>query len=228
MLDRLKYFKSNLKRKPAIYRWFLPKSPISRAFGYDRGKPIDRYFIERFLRRNSNLIRGKVLEVGDNAYTRNFGSDVEQSDILHYEQQADREVIHGDLVKPETIPKDRYDCFVCTQTFQFLSNVPQAVRSAHQLLVSGGAFLGTMPAISQKSVGAEESWHEYWRFTSASVRKEFGEVFGDENVEVHAIGNVYLAVNILMGLSVEEIPKDMLEQHDPNYECLITVMAKKR
>ena len=49
--------------------------PFSRAWGGDRGLPIDRYFIEEFLEANKKRIRGTVLEVGDDEYSRRFGGD---------------------------------------------------------------------------------------------------------------------------------------------------------
>jgi hypothetical protein len=59
-------------------------SPISRTFGFDRATPVDRYYIERFLAENAGDIRGRVLEIGDNAYTVRFGgARVERSDIMH-------------------------------------------------------------------------------------------------------------------------------------------------
>jgi hypothetical protein len=39
-------------------------SPVSDHYGYDRGQPVDRFHIERFLRDQRNAIRGEVLEVG--------------------------------------------------------------------------------------------------------------------------------------------------------------------
>ena len=40
-------------------------TPISSNFGFDRGTPIDRYYIERFLHRHTSDIQGRALEVGD-------------------------------------------------------------------------------------------------------------------------------------------------------------------
>jgi hypothetical protein len=59
-------------------------SPFSRCWGLDRGTPVDRYYIERFLAKNADDIRGRVLEIADNTYTLRFGgAQVRQSDILH-------------------------------------------------------------------------------------------------------------------------------------------------
>jgi hypothetical protein len=47
--------------------------PISRDFGFVRGGPVDRYYIEGFLSRHAGDIAGRVLEIGDDTYTRRFG-----------------------------------------------------------------------------------------------------------------------------------------------------------
>jgi hypothetical protein len=48
-------------------------TPLTRSFGYDRGQPIDRYYIEKFLGRQARDIAGHVVEIGDDRYTRQFG-----------------------------------------------------------------------------------------------------------------------------------------------------------
>ena len=60
-------------------------TPISQCFGFDRGLPVDRYYIERFLARHASEIVGRVLEIGDDTYTRRFGgSRVSRSDVLTF------------------------------------------------------------------------------------------------------------------------------------------------
>src|SRR4028118_2380642 len=57
------------------------KMPFSYEFGYDRGGPVDRYYIENFLSKHASSIKGRVLEIGDNEYTMRFGKErVERSD----------------------------------------------------------------------------------------------------------------------------------------------------
>ena len=38
-----------LKAQNGLFKYFIPKEPIDRMFGYGRGTPLDRYFIERFI-----------------------------------------------------------------------------------------------------------------------------------------------------------------------------------
>jgi len=57
--------------------------PISDAFGTDRGLPIDRHYIERFLGAHAPDVRGRVLEIGEDLYTRRFGAQwVSQNDLV--------------------------------------------------------------------------------------------------------------------------------------------------
>src|SRR5215216_119227 len=50
--------------------------PISEQWGYDRGTPVDRWYIERFLQEHRADITGRVLEVKDSGYTDRFGLGV--------------------------------------------------------------------------------------------------------------------------------------------------------
>ena len=71
-------------------------TPISREFGFDRGTPVDRYYISKFLDRNRRLIAGRVLEIGDDSYTLEFGSpEVTMRDILHVHEGNPKATIIG-------------------------------------------------------------------------------------------------------------------------------------
>ena len=59
-------------------------TPISRLWGSDRGLPIDRYYLERFLERHAGDVRGHVLKLYDDSYTRLLGGErVTRSDVLN-------------------------------------------------------------------------------------------------------------------------------------------------
>src|SRR5688572_30380833 len=118
--------------------------PVSRQFGLDRGTPIDRFYIERFLGRHRGSIRGRVLEIADNTYSKRFGGkDVTAFEILHVSANPAATIV-GDLCDPATLPAGRVDCFICTQTFNFIYDVHAAIRGAHHLLAPGGVVLATL------------------------------------------------------------------------------------
>jgi hypothetical protein len=65
------------------------------------------------------------------------------------------------------------------------------------------------------------NWGEYWRFTSLSLRKVFGEVFPDSHITIKAYGNVLAATGFLHGLTAGEFRKEELDYRDPDYEMII-------
>ena len=60
----------------------FPKIPLSRRFGAEHGTPVDRYYIESFLKKNAKYIIGNVAEIADDKYTKCFGNKY-VSNILH-------------------------------------------------------------------------------------------------------------------------------------------------
>ena len=201
--------------------------PISSTFGFDRGSCIDRYYIEKFLQQHSRDIRGHVLEVADNEYTRRFGSGVVQSTVLHAKAGNPNATLVGDLSTGENIPTESFDCIILTQTMQFIYETRSAVANLYRALKFGGVVLATFPGISQISRYDRERWGDFWRFTTESAQRLFMEQFRPEDVTVCAHGNVFAAVSFLHGLSVEDVSKSKLDYADPDYELVITVRAIK-
>lgn len=217
------------KRTPLVDLGKLERtSPVSILFGYDRGNPIDRYYIENFLLHHKLDIHGRVLEVENNTYTKRFGDNrVRQCDILHAIEGNPSATIVADLTRADNIPINTFDCIILTQTLQFVYDLPAAVNHLHRILKPGGILLVTVPGISQISRYDMDRWGDYWRFTTLSTQRLFEEKFSPENVEVRAYGNVLAATVFLYGLAVEDIKSEQLDYHDPDYQMLITVRAVK-
>jgi SAM-dependent methyltransferase len=203
-------------------------TPVSRVFGYDRGLPIDRYYIERFLSANKADIRGGVLEVAENKYASMFGGDdISQTDVLHVSADNPNASIVADLSADNDIPSNRFDCLIITQTLQFIYELKPAILTLHRILKPGGVLLATVPGISQISRYDMERWGDHWRFTSLSARKMLEEVFSPADIRVESYGNVLASNALLQGLAVEELTGEELDYHDRDYELLIAVRAVK-
>jgi hypothetical protein len=202
--------------------------PISHLFGLDRGQPIDRYYIEAFLQKHSSDIYGKVLEIADPKYTKQYGKDrISFSEVLHVVPGNPQATLVGDLETGQGLQLDAYDCMILTQTFPFIYNVRAAIANCHASLKPNGILLATFPGISQISRYDMDRWGDYWRFTDASARRLFGEVFGAENVEIETHGNVLAACAFLHGLAAAELTAKELDACDPDYQVIITVRAQK-
>ena len=203
--------------------------PVSRIFGFDRGKPVDRWYIERFLAAHAADVRGRVLEVAESTYTQWYGGDdVTQSDVLYAVPGNPAATVVGDLSTGHGLPREMYDCFVMTQTLQVIYDVAAAVRGTREVLAPDGVLLATVPGISQISREDRRDWGDWWRFTSDSARRLFADAYGPENVEVQAHGNVLSAACFLYGLAAEELSEQELAHRDPDFELLMTIRAVRR
>ena len=202
-------------------------TPISVLFGFDRGLPIDRYYIERFLADYSDDIRGRVLEIGDPNYTRQFGGDrVTKSDVLHISERSPLATIVGDLTCAGHIPSKSFDCVIVSQTLHLIYDVRPALGTLYRILKPNGVLLLTVPGVSQIS---QDQWRKswYWSFTSLSIRQLLEEFFPAEDIEVESHGNVLAATAFLQGIATSELERNELDFRDPHYEMLITVRASR-
>ena len=222
--------------------------PIGRGFGGERGTPVDRYYIDQFLTRHAGRsdyvvgdIRGRVLEIGDDSYSRKFGgwrgdlgalgppdtSRITSVDILHADDANPHATIVGDLTDADHIPSESFDCVICTQTLLLIYDVRSAIETLLRILKPGGVLLATVPGISQICRPDYDLWGDHWRFTSLSARKIFAEAFGPDNVTVATFGNVLAAVSLLHGIAAEDLREYELDLHDPDYEVTIAIRAVK-
>ena len=206
-------------------------TPIGRQWGFDRGGlPIDRVYIERFLARHAADVRGRVLEVGDDTYTRRFGgAAVERSDVLHVQPDNPKATIVADLTTGAPhVPGDAFDCIILTQVLQCVEDPRAAIRTLHRLLRPGGVLLLSASGISQISRWDMDRWGEYWRFTTLSMQRLLCHDFAADGVEVESFGNVLTTVAFLHGLAAQELRPDELDFHDPDFQQLIAARAVKR
>jgi SAM-dependent methyltransferase len=221
-----------MRRQSArLRRWFRPgvprnataHPPLSDHWGFDRGTPIDRYYIERFPRPSSRRHSRPVLEVKDSgtAAASETGSTCTTSWTSTPEPDA---TIIADLTAADGVPSGSYDCFILTQVLQHVFDTRAVIAHAHRILKPGGVLLVTVPSVSRLDAHNPE----YWRFTTLSCRALFGAAFGMDRVEVTSHGNVLTAIGFLAGMAHEELTRRELDLDDERYPLLITVRAAKR
>ncbi|HEY9259059.1 methyltransferase domain-containing protein [Chitinophaga sp.] len=200
--------------------------PVSPSFGWNRGTPVDRHYIAAFLDAYRADIHGHVLEIAESSYSKQFGAQVSHFEVLHVQAGAHVTII-GDLTDKTSLPADKIDCFICTQTFNFIYDFKTAIEGAHHLLKPGGVLLATLAGATQISAYDQQRWGDYWRFTAQSAAKVFGEIFGEANIEIISYGNVLTCTAILQGISAEELLPEELNYQDPVYPIIIAVRAVK-
>ncbi len=202
--------------------------PISRSFGFDRGTPIDRYYIERFLASHSDDIRGHAMEIADRTYTDRYGGDrVTRSDVIHNAAGNPRATMVLDLSNSGNASDCVFDCIICTQTLHLIFDVRAAFETLYRLLNPGGVLLMSVPGISQVSQADMRATGDFWRFTDASVRRLLTGFFPDAQCEVHAYGNVVSSIAFLHGIAAEELNTEELDTRDADFQLVLTARAVK-
>ncbi len=226
VLNGIRFSMRNIKHKQ-LYFLFQPSKPISRYLGQDRGKPIDRYYIEAFLEEHREEIKGNCLEVQENRYTTRLGKNVTHVDILDVAKENKKATIIADIRSMPHVPSETYDCIILTQVLQYIDDLDSALRECKRILKPDGALIITVPGISQRLDPAFRPEEDCWRFTTSSLTFYLQKHFSKESLTVRSFGNILAAQAFLIGLSQEELTEQQLSFYDPTYPCIVAAVVKK-
>jgi len=198
--------------------------PLSAHWGWDRGLPVHRYYLEEFLRTFAADIRGRCLEFDLDLYASRFGgAGVSRVDVLHLEESNPRATIVADLTKPNDIPSDVFDCIVCTHVLHVIYEFEKAVNELHRILKPGGTLLVGVPSVSMDGPDAGE----LWRFVPNGLRMVLSTVFDRDKLLVRGYGNSLAAAAELRGVASHELTRAELNAQDPRFPVEVCARAVK-
>ena len=151
-----------VRRIPGAQRAFLTArfgdtgrtEPLTN-WGSQRGQPVDRWYIERYLGDHSSDVSGRVLEVKSDLYASRFGASA--VDVVDIDPSNPYATVMGDLCDPATLEPSRYDAAIVTQTLQLVRDPQAALRNLLGSLRRRGALLVTVPCLS-RIVGDIDRW----------------------------------------------------------------------
>ena len=215
------------RRRPLDLGALRRTTPVDGNWGFERGTPIDRVYVERFVGAHAHDIRGRVLEIAAPDYTTRFGRAVTSVDVLMAEEGNPDATIVADLTDAPQVPADAFDCAIVTQTLQFVYDVRAALCTLHRVLAPGGVLLATVPGLTKISPHEDAVYGEWWHYTARSLHRLAGEAFGEANVEVASFGNVLAATGFLYGLAASDLKQEELDVHDPLFEVVVGLRATK-
>ncbi len=214
---------------PQKINWLSTHKPYSREFGLDRGTAIDRVFIDDFLNKNSSLICSNILEFGDDRYISKYAKSVNNSVIFGGSGlNNNSKSFNYDLTNIDEIQEftDYFDCIIATNVLNFIYDFDTAIKNLSQLVKKENGFcLVTVAGLSSISSYDYERWGDFWRFNDLSMMRSFNKYF--EDVEIDFYGNATLAAAFILGLSKEEVPINLFEHKDHNFQITIVIKASK-
>lgn len=199
--------------------------PFSDYFGFDRGTPIDRYYLLQFLDAHRHLITGRVLEIQMPGYTRLYGHDLVATDSVDIVRGSWDDLTYlVDLADSGgVIPDDHYDCFLLPNTLCVLKDIEGCLRHALRVVRPGGVILATTGALIPMAGGL----HDYWHLGADGWTELAARAWPGCDVRIESHGNCLAAVAAMLGLAHEELDKEELEHNDPRYPVLVTLFCRK-
>ena len=206
-------------------RWLRSRlEPASRHWGTERGKAIDRVYLEHFLEQHKDDIRGEVMEIGGRYYTNTFGTDVKKSVSYDIVDGEDVDIV-GDLATGVGLRDNQFDCVLVLQTLMLIHDIQGACDTIKRILKPGGVAIVTVNFLAPNCENpAHHQWQ--WNISPNAARKLFFDRFEESNTSVNSYGNYLTASCLLAGLSDRDVSLEYWK-HEPGYEVLVGVRAKK-
>jgi SAM-dependent methyltransferase len=201
--------------------------PFSLRYGYDRGRPVDRVYVDRFIHQHRADIAGSTIELLDGFYARlHGGSSLTSLEVLDIDRGNKSATLIADLGIPDSLPEERYDCFILTQTLHLVQDTQAALLNCWRSLKPGGVLLITIPSLAplDRHYGPDT---DYWRPTPKGLEDTLKRVLGVD-AKVQAYGNLLTCVATMFGLSSEELRAKEIDQVDPHYPVVTGARLVKR
>jgi len=214
---------------PGTVRWgsLRRTTPFTRSWGYERGTPIDRVYIEDFLERHAEDVRGRCLEVLNADYTDRFGAArVTSTDVLDINPANTAATIVADLGERDSLPAERFDCIIFTQTLHLIPDMEVVVANVWRALSPGGVLLLTVPALGRHE--ARKGFHsDRWRVTKPGLEWLLTNL-SNARADVTTYGSVLSCAAFLYGVAAEELRPEELEAFDREFPLIVAARVLKQ
>jgi hypothetical protein len=197
--------------------------PFSDRFGFDRGTPIDRYYLDAFFRAQRPRITGDVLEIQMPQYTERYGHDVRHAHSVDISPRFRPTFLCDLALADAVVPSDAYDCFLLPNSLCNLRDVEGCLRQALRVIKPGGVILATAAGF----VPLTPDDPDYWHLSAAGWEEVAARVWPGCDIEVESHGNCLAGVAAMLGLAWEELSRAELDVTDARYPVLVTLTCRK-
>ena len=195
--------------------------PVCSRFGFSRGSPIDRYYLDQFIEKIRPLVHGDVVEIGgkdENGRLYQFEHAVRYRGFDMFED-PDISLV-GDAHDPNALAEAQLDTIIA---FNVLEHCPKpwiVIDNMRRWLKPDGLALVMVPSCQRLHRMPED----YWRPLPAALIHLF-TTWAD--CELHVYGNPSTAIAAMLGIAVEELSVGELDAYHPDYPVTTCVIAKK-
>lgn len=196
-------------------------SPFCAEFGFSRGTPIDRYYLNLFVAEICDQLHGDVVEIGGKNHNKNsYGfSRVFRYRGLNLIASPGVELI-GDAAQSQCLPPSSLDGLVAFNVLEHTPRPWQIVNNMRLWLREGGVACCMVPNAQRLHKMPED----YWRPLPAALMEMFT---GWSERRLYQYGNPVSTVASLMGIAAEELEEAELIDYHPDYPVASCIFARK-
>jgi SAM-dependent methyltransferase len=201
-----------------------PLIALSDCYGYDRGTPADRPYIEEFLDAHQTAILGDGAEIKDSTYLARYGAQrLASITIIDIDPGNTGATLRADLAAAGSLPAVSFDVIILTQVLQLLADPAAALDNCARALRPDGTLLLTVPCLGRISRSGAGS--DRWRWTPAGLASLMAAWPGPAEITAH--GNAATCVAAILGAAREDLPADTDLTDDPRFPLIACAAATK-
>ena len=195
--------------------------PICKGFGFSRGTPIDRYYLNQFVDEIRDRVVGKTVELGGVSSNADFYKWRHLTSFVTVDCRPGRGVdVVGDIHNADLLPPDSVDSVVAFNVLEHCEQPWVVVDNIRTWLRPGGHAFCMVPGAQRIHRMPLDCWRPMpnamqWMF------RAFAEC------QVHQYGSPASVVASYMGIAAEELSAEELDTAHPDYPAAICVAARK-
>lgn len=198
-------------------------TPFSTQYGFERGVPIDRFYLHRFLETERACITGDVLEIQVSSYTRRYGHSLNRVHTLDIVPEFSP-TYQCDLAEADRlVPANSYDCFLLPNVLAAVERLEPAMEQALRIVKPGGVILASVACLLPLTTADDD----FWRLSPAGWRRLAARLWKGCDIDIQSHGNCLAVAAAAYGLAVEELTERELEIADERYPMLTTIKCVK-
>lgn len=200
---------------------FRKTFPMCHACGFTRGTPIDRYYLQKFVREINDQVVGDVLEIGAVPKDKEFYdfSDRKSYKVLNLEPGIGVNLV-GDAHDLTLIETESVDSVIIFNVLEHCYAPWQVLQNIHTWLKPGGKCFCLVPNAQR----LHDRPADYWRPLPDGISLLFK---GFSQKQMYVYGNPLSVIAIFHGLATEELTTEELDAFHPDYPVLTCIVAEK-
>ncbi len=201
--------------------WARKILPVSTDFGFSRGIPVGRFYVNNFVAEKAENLGGIILEFGDTRY-RDYFKNVEQYKVVDVVAGPNVDFV-CDIHDVSSMPQNFFDVIVCTQVLEHVERPQDALRELRKLLKNDGRLICTVPFLAHIHYVPTD----YYRFSVDAITSALS-CAGFEVLDARNSGNALVTIGSLLGYSTQDFSSAEMAVVDNLYPFNILTFARPR